>query len=98
MSDKHGIEETMDLVAFAEKVVESLIAHKADDGKIDGGEIASTLVTSTPAAIAAMVGAGKIDDELKDLSDEEKDKLIAAAMPVLLKMVGMFVKVDGATA
>jgi len=91
MDGQYGIDETMDLVEFAAKLVESLAAHKADDGRIDGAEIASTLVSSTPAGISAMVGAGDIDDELKDLSDEEKEKLISAAMPVLMGLVKMFV-------
>lgn len=94
MGTKYGIEESMDLVEFVGKVVDSLAEHKADDGKIDGGEIASTLVGSTPKAIAAMVGAGQISDELKDLSDEERAKLVDAAMPILLKMAGMFIKLE----
>lgn len=94
--NKYGIEETMDLVEFADKLVSSLKAHKDDDGKIDGAEIASTLVSSAPAAISAMVGASDISAELKDLTDEERQKLIAAVMPVLQNLVGMFVKLDGA--
>ena len=96
MDGQYGIEETKDLIAFAEKIIDSLAAHKADDGTIDGSEIASTLVTTAPAAISAMVGAGDISKELKDLSDEERSALIAQALPVLQKLVGMFVKLDAA--
>ena len=91
MDGQYGIEETKDLIAFAEKIIDSLAAHK-----IDGSEIASTLVTTAPAAISAMVGAGDISKELKDLSDEERSALIAQALPVLQKLVGMFVKLDAA--
>jgi len=91
MGEQYGIDETMDLVEFAAKIVGSLAGHKADDGKIDGAEIASTLVTSTPAGISAMVGAGDISAELKDLDDAEREKLLGAAMPVLMELVKMFV-------
>lgn len=94
MSNAYGIEETMDLVEFADKIVKSLAAHKADDGKIDGAEIASTLVSAAPAAISAMVGSGDISDELADLSDEEREQLIQAAMPVLMALAGMFFKME----
>lgn len=94
MSDKHGIEETLDVVEYAGKVVDSLAQHKADDGKIDTTEIVSTIATTTPAGISALVGSGDIDDELKDLSEEEKTELLSKSMPVLLKLVGMFVKLD----
>lgn len=87
---KYGIEETMDLVEFCDKIVTSLAAHKADDGTIDGTEIATTMVKAAPAAISAMVGAGDISKELKDLSNEEREKLVDASMPVLLKLVAMF--------
>lgn len=93
--DEYGIEETMDLVEFATKLVESLAAHKADDGTIDGAEIASTMVSIMPAGISALVGAGDINKELKELSDEEREKLIAAAMPVLMALVKMFVPSAG---
>lgn len=93
---KYGIDETMDLVEYAAKVVKSLKAHKSDDGKIDGAEIASTLVSSAPAAVSALVGSSDISEELKDLSSEERDKLVAACLPVVQDLVSLFIKLDAA--
>jgi len=90
--EKLGIDETMDVVAFADKLVSKLAEAKADDGKIDSGEVAGALLTSTPAGLAAYVGCGDITDELKDLDDEERAKLLNAVLPVIQKLVGMFVE------
>ncbi len=92
--NKYGIEETLDLVEFAGKLVDALAESKSDDGKIDGAEIATTLVKSAPAAVSAIVGAGDISKELKELSDEERQKLVDAIMPILIKLTGMFIEVD----
>jgi len=91
---KIGIDETMDAINFAEKIVTKLAAAKADDGKIDSGEIASALISVTPAGIAAFVGSGKIDDELKDLDDEERAKIISSSLAVIKQLVGMFVELE----
>jgi hypothetical protein len=90
--EKLGIEETLDVVKFADKLVGKLADAKADDGKIDSGEVAGALLTSTPAGLAAYVGCGDITEELKDLDDAERSKLLAEALPVIQKLVGMFVE------
>ena len=92
--NKMGIEESKDVIEFAELLIDKLIEHKADDGKIDMAEFAFTAVESAPAAVAALVGAGDIPAELKDLSDEERDELIAMALPVLKKLIGMFFELE----
>lgn len=93
MGTKHGINECMDVVNYAEALVAQLHAKKADDGKIDGAEIAGALTTTAPAGIKAIWGAGDIPAELGDLSDEEKEKLVNKAMPVLINLVKLFVPV-----
>ena len=97
MAGQYGIKESLDVVDFVGKVVNSLAAHKADDGKLDTTEIITTLVKSAPAGVSALVGSGDIDEELKDLSPAEKEELISRAMPVLLKLAGMFVKIDSSS-
>jgi hypothetical protein len=96
MSNGVGIEETKDVIEYAGAVVDKLTEHKADDGKIDGAEITSTLVSTVPAGVRAVAGSGDIKEELAkgNLSDEEKDELLALAMPVLMNLIGLFVKVE----
>jgi len=88
--ESYGIEETMDVILYGKAIVEKLKEHKGDDGKIDGGEIASTLVTTAGAGIAAIVGSGKITLEAKDYSPEEKDRLLEEALPILQGLASLF--------
>ena len=65
------LDESLDVFNYADIVLEKLKEHKDDDGKIDGGEITSTMVTTVPEAVKAIVGAGEVGDELKNLNQEE---------------------------
>lgn len=81
---RYGISETLDAVDYLEAVKKKLHEHKSDDGKISTGEIANTMITTAPESIKALVGSGDIDDELRDLNGEEKERLLRAALPTLL--------------
>jgi len=89
-----GIDETKDLVNFVKALVDKLEEHKRDDGIIDTAEIAGTLVTSAPAALSALVGAGDVAAELADLTPEEKEELNSMVIPILTKLASMFVKIE----
>lgn len=82
MSNKFGIEESKDVLKFSEEVLKDLIKHKSDDGKIDGFEFAKTFISNAPKGVAAISGIQNVDDELKDLSEEEKQELVTMAMEV----------------
>ena len=74
---KMGIDETLDCMEFAESCVNQLADHKADDGKIDTSEWLQTGASLAPSLVEAVVGITSIDDELKDL-DQEELKILAA--------------------
>ena len=93
MSEKKlTIEETLDVYDYADVVVKKLAEHKADDGKIDGGEITSTLVSTVPSAVKAIVGAGDVSAELKDLDNEELMILATRGAALAQALVALFTK------
>lgn len=87
---KRGIEESMDVLEFADVLFLKMHEAKDDDGKIDTMEVVSMLVSTMPESIGAFVGADEIDDELKDLDKEEKDVLLKKAMEVVRNAVSLF--------
>jgi len=95
MSDKKkhlGIEETLDIFDYADVVLEKLVYHKSDDGKIDGGEITSTMVTTVPDAVQAIIGAGDVQAELKDLDKEELITIANRGAKLAQCLVALFTK------
>lgn len=91
---EHGIEESLDMVRYAGAVVKQLTEHKADDGKIDWGEVIQTAVSTMPEGAAAVLGSWNIPAELSDLDAEEKDRLLAEGLPVLMALAKLFLPVN----
>jgi len=91
---KTGIEESMDVIKFADALLDELGKHKADDGKIDTTEVFQTVGATMDEAVRAVVGSWKIGDELKDLDEDERKQLLDTSWPVVMKLIGLFVKVE----
>ena len=89
--DKYGIMESMEIVTYADSVLNKLVEAKADDNKIDGGEVAAALAATAPEAVKAIWGSWDAPKELGELSDEEKQRLLDASFPVVLKLFGLFI-------
>ena len=91
MSQKLGIKESLEMVRFAEQVIEELAKHKMDDGKITVEEIVQTLSTTASSGVKAIWGSWQIGKELADLTEEERKTLLDETFPVILKLVGVIV-------
>lgn len=90
VEDKIGIEESKDVLAYSKALREKLENAKSDDGKIDTAELLSAMVTTANSAIKAMMGVGQVDDEMRDLSDEERAELVTLAMTEVLGYLRLF--------
>lgn len=96
VKEKIGIEESMDIIKYADALLDELAKHKADDGKIDTQEVFQTLSATAPEAVNAVVGSWSVPKELADLDAAESSKLLEASFPLVLKLVGMFTGVKPA--
>ncbi len=83
MSKKIGIDEAMDVMNFLHEMAKDIAEAKKDDGKISASEVMKAVMTNSPNAVRAFVGYENIDEELNDLSKEEKEKLLFKAIEVL---------------
>jgi len=88
------IKESMDVVKYAQELTRKLKEEKLDDGKLDTSEVVKSVTSTLPAGVKAMIGSGKIKDELDDLDDEERDQLLKATMEVVDNVVAMFMPQD----
>jgi hypothetical protein len=86
------LDESLDVFNYADIVVEKLQEHKGDDGKISGSEITSTMITTVPDAVKAVVGAGEVGDELKHLNDEERMIVATRGANLARALVALFTK------
>jgi len=87
--EKKGIEETLDVLEFLTDCIESLAEAKKNDGKIDLAEWAKAGLANVPSGFSAIKGADQIDDELKDLDDEEKNKLIGSGLDLAASVMNL---------
>jgi len=85
--------ETEDLLTYGEALVSTLEDHN-EDGEITMRETISTVITTSPEAIAAIVGSDKIKDEIKAMSPEQKEEALVEAVDILQRLVGLFWDAD----
>lgn len=90
MAEKIGIKETKEVFAFAKGIVGDLAKNMADDGKISTAEWLSIAMGNAPAAVSAMMGMDRIDDELKDLDEAEVRELAALGLDLVKILVDAF--------
>lgn len=88
--NKHGIDETMDVLEYLDAVSVELQKHKADDGKIDAGEIRETAISTMREGWSAAWGASDIPLEMGDRSPEETKQLLDKALPILKRLAETF--------
>ena len=84
---KMDIKETKEVFEFCDFFLGDLIKYKSDDGKIDLTEWGLAAVKNAPGAVTAFVGYDKIDDEIKDLDDAEKQQLAVMGISLMKKVV-----------
>lgn len=89
--NKFTIKELTDVYKFADGFLGKMIAAKSDDGKISTGELVAATTTSLPAAVRAWAGKDKIDDELKDLNDEELMEVAKMSGALVNKILSLVV-------
>jgi hypothetical protein len=86
-SKEIGIQETEEILDFACALVEDLANHKADDGKIDGGEWLQAALGNAPAAATAIIGAQNVKAELGDADEAESKKLAEKGVALSLAVM-----------
>jgi len=87
---KLGIEETMDVVKFVDYLADKMAEAMKDDGKIDTKEIISALIDNPDITFSTGWGIWDIPEELSDLDEAETMRLISATLPVIKKIVYLF--------
>lgn len=88
--NKLGIDETMDVIAFAQSVVADMVAAKADDGELSTGEMIQAAMKNAPSGLRAFAGSSDIDNELSDLTEEERERVVKEAMKVVQTFSQLF--------
>ena len=92
--EKKGIQETLDVITGTAEIVRDLAEHLSDDGKISSFEWAQTAMENAPTIMKMVNGFGEVDDELKDL-DQDELKLLAGEALNLVKDVWKLVQDAG---
>lgn len=95
---EYGIEETMDVLAWIQGMADRMLLAKLDDGEIDTKEIVAALMAEAPGALSAFVGASDIDNELGNLSEDERKKVLEASMRIVQTFGSLFSKEPQKTA
>jgi len=71
MENKLGLKETKELHSVIVEILDDVKSHREDDGKISTTEWIKLAMDNAPEAVTGFRGIDKIDDELKDLTDDE---------------------------
>ncbi len=87
-----GIDNSLEILAFAERVLLDLAEAQADDGKVSVYEIVSLALGNASAAIAAASGAGEIKVELSDLDADEVKQIAEKGIAVANAAMKLFKK------
>jgi len=88
--NKIGIKETMEMVEFADYVVDKLSQALDEDGKIDIKDVMSMVLDAPDKTFSSIWGSWEIADELADLDESETLELIMKVFPVIKKIVAIF--------
>lgn len=72
---RHGIKETKDIAAAIAATMAAIQEAKKDDGKVGKME-ALGFLRLAPELFTAIIGAGNVREELRDISAEEMDEML----------------------
>lgn len=89
--EKMGIDETMEGLEFAEKLISDLADQKDDDGELTALEYIQVAIADAPLAFKAAHGAGKILPELKDLDADESGQIAEKGLAIsqaIMRLMG----------
>ena len=87
MPEKRDIKNVLEVFDFSDKVLDELIEHKKDDGKISLFEWMQTIASSAPSAYRAGKDAGEIKAELADLDSAEIEEIARRGIAVSQKVM-----------
>lgn len=82
--------ETSDIVEFVDNVVEDLVKHISDDGKIDGFEITQTVIENAPGAVKASMGSAKVIAEYQSAPQEDQEKMFKYLASTVMGIASAF--------
>lgn len=72
---RHGIKETKDIAAAIAATIGAVQQAKKDDGVVGKME-ALGMIRLAPELFTAIIGAGNVKDELRDITPEELDDIL----------------------
>jgi len=89
-NEKRGIENILDWIIYLDKL--TLEFEKAkEDAVIDKTEIIKMFAVTIPEVVRAVSGSWNILPEAKDLDQQEKDQIITAILPIIMRLTRVFV-------
>lgn len=86
----YGIEQTLDIIKFVDYIAGKMAEAMEDDGKIDTKEVVAALINDPDVAFSTIWGSWDIPAELSDLDTDEAMKLVSEVLPVIKKIVNLF--------
>ena len=89
--NKLGINETLDLIKLFDVAVKEFETAMKSFGDIVAEDLVEAVRDHPEVIIKATWGAWDIPAELQDLDSDEKDRLLNEIMPIMKRMVGMFI-------
>ena len=94
-TEKKGIEETKDMLNYADAILDELYKAKQADGSLSTTDIIAAVANTAAKGVDAAWGAWEIPKEIKDLDEEEKKQLLDMCFPIIVKFVMFFKPSEG---
>jgi hypothetical protein len=84
-----GIDETLEVFDYCYSVVNDLCKGKNASGSLSVSGLIQAIAGNASEAMKAYIGSSSIDDELKDLSDEEIKVLAAKGIDLAKRLLDL---------
>lgn len=85
--NKLSIKETLDVFNFLNRLLSEMAEAVEDDGKVSLMEMIEAAIQVSPMGVKALSGSGEIHLELKELSEEELNEIVAQTLNVVQKTI-----------